>query len=282
MPIVVENLSYTYNEGLPSERPALRGVSFGVERGMTVSVLGHTGSGKSTLAQHLNGLIIPQRGRVIVDGYEAAKGAQEAREVLRRVGLVFQYPEEQIFSERVFDEIAFAPRNWGISGEDLTTRVRLAAREAGLDEELLDASPYGLSGGLKRAVAVASVIAARPDYLVLDEPSAGLDCFAAASLASMLKNFAARGTGVVIITHDIEFALEMSDRVLLLEEGRAIFWGTPDEAAAFVASRDIKGLALPEILDIAAELFAAGKIGRLAWSVDGLIDEIRKRKNGVA
>ena len=206
MPLTVENLSYTYNAGLPSERAALSGVSFECGEGQIVSVLGHTGSGKSTLAQHLNGLIAPQSGRVGADGDETGRSAAETRRVRRKVGLVFQYPEEQIFSDKVFDEIAFAPRNWGVPEPEIPARVREAAREAGLDQSLLDASPYGLSGGQKRSVAIASVIAARPSYLVLDEPAAGLDCDAAEALLSMIKNFAASGAGVVLITHDIELA----------------------------------------------------------------------------
>ena len=137
---------------------------------------------------------------------------------------------------------------------EIPARVREAAREAGLDEALFDASPYGLSGGQKRSVAIASVIAARPSYLVLDEPAAGLDCDAAEALVSMIRNFAASGAGVVLITHDIEFALSVSDMILLLEEGRALSFGTPEETAELVVSRDVKGLAVPEILGISAAL----------------------------
>lgn len=282
MPLTVENLSYTYNAGLPSERAALSGVSFECGEGQIVSVLGHTGSGKSTLAQHLNGLIAPQSGRVSADGDETGRSAAETRRVRRKVGLVFQYPEEQIFSDKVFDEIAFAPRNWGVPEPEIPARVREAAREAGLDEALLDASPYGLSGGQKRSVAIASVIAARPSYLVLDEPAAGLDCDAAEALLSMIKNFAASGAGVVLITHDIELALSVSDMILLLEEGRTVLFGTPEETAELVVSREVKGLTVPEILGISAALRDAGKIDKLAWSAEGLIAQIRKRKNGLA
>ena len=252
MPLTVENLSYTYNAGLPSERAALSGVSFECGEGQIVSVLGHTGSGKSTLAQHLNGLIAPQSGRVGADGDETGRSAAETRRVRRKVGLVFQYPEEQIFSDKVFDEIAFAPRNWGVPEPEIPARVREAAREAGLDEA------------------------------VLDEPAAGLDCDAAEALLSMIKNFAASGAGVVLITHDIELALSVSDMILLLEEGRTVSFGTPEETAELVVSREVKGLAVPEILGISAELRAAGKIEKLAWSAEGLMAQIRKRKNGLA
>lgn len=282
MPLTVENLSFTYNAGLPSERAALSNVSFECKEGQIVSILGHTGSGKSTLAQHLNGLIAPQSGTVSADGDETGRSAAETRRVRRKVGLVFQYPEEQIFSDKVFDEIAFAPRNWGVPEAEVPERVREAAREVGLDEALLEQSPYGLSGGQKRSVAIASVIAARPSYLVLDEPAAGLDCDAAAALVAMVKNFAASGAGVVLITHDIEFALSLSDMILLLEDGRAVSFGTPEETAELVVSREVKGLSVPEILGISAALRAAGKIETLAWNVDGLMAQIRKKKNGLA
>lgn len=279
MPLVVENLSCTYNLGLPSERAALSGVSFEVERGAVVSVLGHTGSGKSTLAQHLNGLIAPQGGSVTADGVSSAAAPRDMR---RKVGLVFQYPEEQIFSEKVFDEIAFAPRNWGVPEGEIEGRVRWAARETGLGETLLDASPYGLSGGQKRSVAIASVISARPSYLVLDEPTAGLDFAASSAFISMLERLAASGTGVTLITHDIELALDISSMILVLEEGRAVSWGTPEETAEAVVSRNIKGLAAPEILEISAKLRRAGKISKLAWSADALMDELRRVRNGVS
>ncbi len=166
MPLIVKELSYTYNKGLPTEHPALCGVSFEASGGEIISILGHTGSGKSTLAQHLNALIIPQRGSVLVDGADTASGSAAAREARRKVGLVFQYPEEQIFAETVAEEIAFAPRNWGFSEEDIQAIIPAAIKAVGLDEKILAASPYNISGGQKRRVAIASVIAARPTYLV--------------------------------------------------------------------------------------------------------------------
>lgn len=280
MPLTVENLSFSYNIGLPTERRALCGISFEVSRGQIVSVLGHTGSGKSTLAQHLNGLTAPQSGRVSADGYESGRSVSETKSLRRKVGLVFQYPEEQIFSDNVFDEIAFAPRNWGAAKEEIAERVRWAAREAGLREDLLDASPYGLSGGQKRAVAIASVVAMRPDYLVMDEPAAGLDGNASAALAAMIKKFAASGAGVVLITHDVEIALELSEMILLLEDGRAVSWTDAEATAEALVSRDIKGLAVPEILALSASLKQRGKIDKLAWSAEDLMMGIREKKNG--
>ncbi len=185
MPLTVTNLTYTYNAGLPSARAALSGVSFKAERSAIVSILGHTGSGKSTLAQHLNGLITPQSGSVSADGVESS-GASASRELRRKVGLVFQYPEEQIFSESVYDEIAFAPRNWGVAEANIEERVRWAASAAGIGTDMLSASPYSLSGGQKRSVAIASVVSARPDYLVLDVPTAWLDFSSATASTKMI------------------------------------------------------------------------------------------------
>lgn len=271
MPLIVKELSYTYNIGLPTEHPALRGVSFEAQAGEIVSVLGHTGSGKSTLAQHLNALMIPQKGTVVVDGVNTAEAPREVR---RKVGLVFQYPEEQIFAETVADEIAFAPRNWGAGEDEIKEIIPEAIRAVGLDEKILAASPYNISGGQKRRVAIASVIAARPAYLVLDEPTAGLDGRASLELIKTLKDFAQKGMGIVHITHDIELALDISVKILVLEDGRALSWAAPAETAALICAEKIKGLAMPEILELAKRLKEAGKIEALTWSPDRLADEL--------
>ena len=271
MPLIVKELSYTYNIGLPTEHPALRGVSFEAQAGEIVSVLGHTGSGKSTLAQHLNALMIPQKGTVAVDGVNTAEAPREVR---RKVGLVFQYPEEQIFAETVAEEIAFAPRNWGIGAEEIKEIIPKAVKAVGLDEKILSASPYNISGGQKRRVAIASVIAAAPSYLVLDEPTAGLDGRASLELIETLRNFAKEGMGIIHITHDIELALELSAKILVLEEGRALSWGSPCETAALICEKNIKGLAVPEVLALAKRLKAVGKIESLAWSPDELVKRL--------
>ncbi|MDO4559563.1 MAG: ATP-binding cassette domain-containing protein [bacterium] len=277
MPLIVKELSYTYNKGLPTEHPALHGVSFEASGGEIISILGHTGSGKSTLAQHLNALIIPQRGSVLVDGADTSSGSAAAREARRKVGLVFQYPEEQIFAETVAEEIAFAPRNWGVSEEDIQAIIPAAIKAVGLDEKILAASPYNISGGQKRRVAIASVIAARPSYLVLDEPTAGLDGKASDELINTLRKFAEEGMGIIHITHDIELALALSAKILVLEEGRTLSWASPEETAALICEKEIKGLAMPEVLELAKRLKRAGKIDALAWSPEALADKLRNR-----
>ena len=206
-----------------------------------------------------------------VDGVNTAEAPREVR---RKVGLVFQYPEEQIFAETVADEIAFAPRNWGAGEDEIKEIIPEAIRAVGLDEKILAASPYNISGGQKRRVAIASVIAARPAYLVLDEPTAGLDGRASLELIKTLKDFAQKGMGIVHITHDIELALDISVKILVLEDGRALSWAAPAETAALICAEKIKGLAMPEILELAKRLKEAGKIEALTWSPDRLADEL--------
>ena len=278
MPITVQNLCYSYNPGLPSEREALCGISFTAERGEITAILGHTGSGKSTLAQHLNGLIIPQRGGVFIDGLDASD-PKNLRSIRKKTGLVFQYPEEQIFAETIRAEIAFAPQNWGFSKEEVDAAVKRAAICVGLGEEMLDRSPYNISGGQKRRVAIASVISARPDYLVLDEPTAGLDADSSEKLLAMLAAFAADGMGVILITHDIDTALTYASKIMVLEGGRAVSLRAPDDTAELLCARGIKGLVLPEILDLANMLRKSGRIKKLAWTPDTLIKELNEKND---
>lgn len=271
MTLLVKGLSHTYNKGLPTEHEALHDISFSVDRGEIVSILGHTGSGKSTLAQHLNGLAIPQHGCVIVDDVNTAEHPREAR---RMVGLVFQYPEEQIFAENVAEEVAFAPRNWGVPEKEINEIVLKALNAVGLDETFLALSPHTLSGGQKRRIAIASVIAAHPEYIVLDEPTAGLDSKAASDLINMLRNFAAEKMGIVHITHDIELALSISSKILVLEEGRAVSWASPYETAEMLCTKKIKGLIMPDLLALSAMLRDAGRIDSLCWDVNTLTEKI--------
>jgi energy-coupling factor transport system ATP-binding protein len=243
--ITAEDIFYSYNVGTPAEHLALAGVSFRVDRGERVSIVGHTGSGKSTLAQHLNLLLVPQNGRVSIDGVSPQPGSPDARELRRKVGLVFQYPEAQFFAETVRDEIKFAPSNWGMKGDDLDACVDEAAAAAGIEPPLLDSNPFSMSGGQRRRVAIASVIAMKPDYLVLDEPTAGLDAKGVRGLERILSDIRARGLAVVQVTHDLESALAHSDRILVLERGRSVVSGTPEEIALFLARNPVRGLLMP-------------------------------------
>lgn len=277
MTLSVNNISYTYNKGLPTERRALCDVSFDVSGGCVLSVLGHTGSGKSTLAQHLNALIIPQSGSVAADGSDTSGGPDARRSVRRKVGLVFQYPEEQIFADTVEEEISFAPKNWGADEKEIKRNVAEAMEAVSLSPRLLSAHPYNLSGGQKRKIAIASVISANPSYLVLDEPVAGLDCVSAREFEVLLAGLAGKGIGIIHITHDIELALRVSTNILILEEGRGVFCGAPEDCARFLCSAEVKGLVLPEVLELAKRLLSRGVIDSLEWTPEGLAERLKEK-----
>ena len=275
MSLTVNDLSYTYNRGLPTEAAALKGISFEAEKGEILSIVGHTGSGKSTLAMHLNGLIIPQSGEVSVDGMSIKKNSADLRKIRQAVGLVFQYPEQQIFAETVREEISFGPSNWGLSGDVLEERIFAAMDLIGLDRSFAPANPFMLSGGEKRRVAIASVLASDPDYLVLDEPSAGLDFNGLCELTSLLRAMSKNGKCVIHITHDLELALDISDRILIISDGDVTAFGSPLEISEILSDICVKGLRLPEILSLPFELKKKGRINKITSDPFELAEEIR-------
>jgi len=258
MSIRVDSLCHVYHPGTPLETQALSGVDLIVERGTWVAVVGQTGSGKSTLAQHLNALLLPSSGRVEVDEVPTTAGALAVREIRRKVGLVFQYPEHQLFAETVREEMAFGPRNWEFPEEEIKNSTRKAMDLLGLPQELLDRSPFELSGGQKRRLSIASVLVSRPDYLVLDEPTAGLDAQGRKELLYLLKRLVKEGLGVVHVTHDLELALTMADRILVLEKGKNVFCGTPGSLLDELLERPVRGLCLPPILELVSGLRSYG------------------------
>ena len=258
MSIAVKDLSYTYSPGTPAESAALTDISLDVERGEWISIVGHTGSGKSTLAQHLNLLILPQSGTVSIDGIPVTEKSKKLRELRRKVGLVFQYPEQQFFAETVREEIAFAPRNWGLDGDDLERAVQEAVLATGLDPALLDSNPFALSGGQRRRVALASVISMNPDYLVLDEPTAGLDAKGVRELVKLLQKIRVAGLAVVQVTHDLGAALLYSDRIFVLEGGRGVVFGSAEEVAEYLLHNPVRGLVIPPLVQFVAGLRTHG------------------------
>ena len=259
MSLKVKNLYCTYNIGLPTESDALSDISFEALRGEILSIVGRTGSGKSTLAQHLNALLLPQRGEVWVDDLKVTPDKKTLREVRRQVGFVFQYPEQQIFAETVREEVAFGPANWGVPKEELGARVNESLAAVGLDSSMLAANPLALSGGQKRRVAIASVIASRPSYLVLDEPTAGLDASGLDELTGILLARKAAGVGIIHITHDLDLALELSDKLLVLEEGKQKYCGPVCEAAEKLCETQFGGMEIPPVLRLSCELKKAGR-----------------------
>jgi energy-coupling factor transport system ATP-binding protein len=257
MSLIVSGLGYTYHRGTPLETTALQDISFQAEPGQWISIVGHTGSGKSTLAQHLNGLLLPQRGSVSVDGIPCVRKEKRLRDVRRIVGLIFQYPEQQLFAETVFDEISYAPRNWSCPEKEIPGRVARAAGRLGIPEDSFSRSPFLFSGGEKRKIAIASVLSASPRYLVLDEPTAGLDAGSRRELLSLLTELRAdEGICVILITHDLEIALEMSTRILMLDEGRHVFWGSPERLAPELVAGRFPRLVPPDVLLFSSRIAA--------------------------
>ena len=258
MPIEIQGLRYVYHPGTPLEAVALDNINVSILKGEWLTVVGHTGSGKSTFAQHLNALIFPQEGRITVDGMTVEPKSDKLRRIRQKVGLVFQYPEQQLFAETVSDEIAFAPRNWGVSQDLIQERVDNALSKVGLEPSFKDRNPFRLSGGEKRRVAIASVLSASPDYLVLDEPTAGLDAEGRRELTGLLASLREDGLGIVLITHDLELALTCSEKILILEKGNQVFYGTSEESVTFLVNKPVNGLILPDIVRISIELVRNG------------------------
>lgn len=229
MSICVENVSYIYGKGTPFEKAALSNVSLTIEKGEFIGIIGHTGSGKSTLIQHLNGLLHPAEGRVTVDGVDLAEKSKEALAKRHSVGMVFQYPEHQLFEETVAKDIAFGPHNQGYDEEEIKKRVKSAMKFAGIDYEMFaERSPFRLSGGQQRRVAIAGVIAMHPDFLILDEPSAGLDPVGRREIFSRIRSWYEKGVfSVILVSHNMDDIARLATRLLVMHEGRIILDGNP-------------------------------------------------------
>ncbi len=229
MSIKLNNIYHTYSKGTPFERLALKDVSLNINKGEIVAVIGHTGSGKSTLVQHLNGLLKPDKGTASIDEINIADKGAQAKAARQQVGMVFQYPEHQIFAETVFEDIAFGPRNKGFNEEEVAKQVREAMEFVGLDFDVYaQRSPFQLSGGQMRRVAIAGVVAMNPDYLVLDEPSAGLDPRSRnAVFREIMALHKSRGIAIVLVTHSMEEAVKYADRMLVINKGKVLFDGEP-------------------------------------------------------
>lgn len=258
MSIEIRDLEFVYHFGTPLETVALKGINFSIRKSEWLTIVGHTGSGKSTLAQHLNALLFCHKGRVTVDDFLLEQKSDHLRQVRQKVGLVFQYPEQQLFAETVFDEVAFAPRNWGVPASDIQERVENSMNRVGLPLSFLDRNPFQLSGGEKRRVAIASVLSAHPDYMVLDEPTAGLDSQGRKELIGLLTALREDGLGIVLITHDLELALSCSERILVLESGAQRFYGTPEDCIFSLLEKPVRGLLLPEVVQLSHDLLNRG------------------------
>ena len=278
----VENLTHTYSAGTPFQRSAVEGMSLHVGTGEFLGIIGHTGSGKSTLIQHLNGLLKPTSGRILLEGKDIWADPKSIRSVRFRVGLVFQYPEYQLFEETVYKDIAFGPKNMGLTGEDIDRRVREAAAFVGLDAELLDKSPFELSGGQKRRVAIAGVIAMEPQVLVLDEPTAGLDPRGRDDILARIQEYhRARNASVVLVSHSMEEIARNVDRIVVLSDGKVYMEGAPKQVFARAHELEQVGLDVPQVTKVAAALKARGlDIDTAVYTVEALEQKLLSLKGG--
>lgn len=247
MSITVENLTYTYSKEMPNETRALQDVSFRLEPGEFAAIIGHTGSGKSTLVQQLNGLLRPDSGKITVGEACITDPSAKMTEVRRKVGLVFQYPEYQLFEETVAKDVAFGPKQVGVTGEELDRVVADSIRLTGLDyEEVKDRSPFELSGGQKRRVAIAGVLAMKPEILILDEPTAGLDPAAHRDVLDLIRRIHRQeGMTILLVSHNMGDIAELADRVLVMNRGKLVMNGTPAEVFARGEQLREMGLGLP-------------------------------------
>ena len=260
MPIQVEHLTHTYMTDSPFAATALEDVSLTIEDGELIGLLGHTGSGKTTLVQHLNGLLKPTSGKVVVDGLDITEKDVSLLEVRRRVGLVFQYPEYQLFEETVAKDVAFGPKNLGLSEQEVDERVRYALQEVGLVyEEIAERSPFELSGGQMRRVAIAGVLAMRPKTLILDEPTAGLDPAGRRSILGMIRELhAAGGLTVVMVSHNMDDISSLATRLVVMSRGRMVLTGTPREVFQHRELLESIGLGIPQAAELTQRLIAEG------------------------
>ncbi|MFR8073076.1 MAG: energy-coupling factor transporter ATPase [Anaerovoracaceae bacterium] len=272
-------MTHIYSEGLPHESVALENVSFNVEDGQLVGVIGHTGSGKSTLVQHLNGLLRPKSGTIVVGDVDITADGVVMRDIRRKIGLVFQYPEYQLFEETVAKDVAFGPGNLGLSQEETEQRVKEAIQMVGLDYDAVkNVSPFELSGGQKRRVAIAGVIAMKPEILILDEPTAGLNPKAHDDILAMVRAIHEQEKNIIfLISHNMNDIAAMADKVIVMDRGQVAMDGTP--AQVFSRGEELKamGLALPDSMELVARLRRAGMdIDTSCLTMEQAADEIAK------
>ena len=284
--LVCENLEYLYSVGTPFETAAISGVNFSAETGDLIGIIGHTGSGKSTLIQHFNGLLQPHGGKVFVDGKDiwSKENKKNIRQVRFAVGLCFQYPEYQIFEESVYKEIAFGPKQMGLDSEEIDRRVRSSAEFVGIRDDIMDKSPFDLSGGQKRRVAIASIIAMEPKVLVLDEPCAGLDPKGRKIILRLIREYQHKmGNTVILVSHSMEDVARICNKVLVMNNGKVAMYGTVDEVYSHGDELKAMGLNVPEITDIFLKLRASGIDCRTnIYTVEQGVNEIKRLFGGAA
>ena len=274
----VKNLIYGYSKGTPFEKGALKGVSVDFEQGEIVALIGHTGSGKSTLLQHLNGLLKPDTGEILFEGESIHKSKETLRNCRFNVGLCFQYPEQQLFDSTVYKDIAFGPTNMRLSAEEIDKRVKESIAYVGLSEDYLEKSPFDLSGGEKRRVAIAGVLSMEPKVLILDEPTAGLDPVGKNNLLKLIKDYNKRtGNTVIFVSHNMDDVALVADKVIVMNDGEIAIEGTVDYVYSQGERLAELGLDVPEITAVFIELKNAGfDLGKTEYTVEGAKKSIIK------
>lgn len=277
----VKNLTYIYSAGTPFEHKALDDISFSVERGEFIGIIGHTGSGKSTLMQQLNGLLKPTSGMVLLDGQDIWSDKKLTRQARFRVGLVFQYPEYQLFEETVYKDIAFGPKNMGLSPEEVDCRVREAAGFVGLTEQQLEVSPFDLSGGQKRRVAIAGVIAMEPEVLILDEPTAGLDPVGRSEILGNIQSYRkAKNATIMMVSHSMEDVARLTDRLLVMNGSKLAMDAPPAQVFTHAEELTQMGLNIPQVTQVFLELKKLGLDVKNVYTIDQAAAEIKRLKEG--
>ena len=280
--IKTEHLTHIYSQGTPYERAALRDFNIEIEEGEFAGIIGHTGSGKSTFIQHLNGLLPPTEGKVYIDGEDLWADKKDLRRFRFKVGLVFQYPEYQLFEETVYKDIAFGPKNMGLDEEDIDRRVRSAAAFVGLTEAMLDKSPFELSGGQKRRVVIAGVIAMEPKVLVLDEPTAGLDPRGRDDILARIQDYhRAKHASVVLVSHSMEEIARNVDRIVVLSDSHVLMEGAPRQVFARAHELEQVGLDIPQVTKVALALRQRGlPVDTAVYTVEALCEALLRLRGG--
>lgn len=277
----VKNLHHTYSAGTPFEHVALEDISFSVERGEFIGIIGHTGSGKSTLIQHLNGLLKPTSGSIILDGKDIWSDKALTRQSRFKVGLVFQYPEYQLFEETVYKDIAFGPKNMGLNNDEIDRRVRKAAGFVGISEQQLESSPFDLSGGQKRRVAIAGVIAMEPEILILDEPTAGLDPEGREEILQNIDAYRkAQNATVMMVSHSMSDVARITQRLLVMNGSHLVMDGIPGEIFNRAQELENMGLDIPEVTRVFLRLREMGMDVPNVYTVSDAVEVLTSMKGG--
>ena len=277
----VQNLNYVYSAGTPFEHKALDNVSFTVQRGEFIGIIGHTGSGKSTLMQQMNGLLKPTSGTILLDGKDIWSDKKLTRQARFRVGLVFQYPEYQLFEETVYKDIAFGPKNMGLKEEEIDRRVREAAAIVGLTEQQLCVSPFDLSGGQKRRVAIAGVLAMEPEVLILDEPTAGLDPRGREGILKNIEDYRrTHNATIMMVSHSMDDVARLTDRLLVMNGSRLAMDGTPAEIFTHAGELVDMGLSIPQVTRVFLELKKLGLDVEPVYTMEQAVNALTAPRGG--